>query len=713
VFCATYVVDRGTFLGEREDSGSRMPTQFSRMPVIARHKLWAPSIRQHHGMLVRSILQTPLHYNLDFPTICLKVPTFRAGDGPAIVELLLRTQAFEQILDVSSPLSTSYGIPRYSGILRSQSWPAFSAKEINFRPYTKLRLTLIPSAGELRLTPVVQLTMGASVKHETVRFTSERIQELWQQLLPPTDETDPFYGPALFRLLTTFAGMIIGAEICGRVATSLDDHFPVSKIWFDADDVKLVLGYENARAMQDIWEKIRRVPINEISEASQIVGVQVKEQPNAPDLRKVMLQLMARSPQLRPCAEELLCESVGKLFLTMREATDSPECRQENPNASRLDKGITFESINALLLAGGRGLAVPSEVSLAVDMCVDRGLAVPKIISENGSWFRAFYCGEGEDDNDPLQFKNGFFVGYGEFLKKKNAQRLSPFAVQKLCVALKDLMPWLPISTAPYKFGFTATVGHEEVVEWLTKGTTAPCRLEIDGTRQVLVPNLDYLSPVKPVWGEPSKERDFYDAFDYTATAFTRMSADAILLLTTCRTHRHTFNAVAVEAHTWASVYGKYCFETLLLAAQQVLHNRKGASSEIQQNLYWCIQYISEAFRKHRIFYGGYSGLARIVKRAFCAQGPAGQRWWTFIEQNGVLDPSRDNEIDARFAFLLLLLAQMRDLTIFVGHVLNETGVVSYAAMKAVFNAHGVDPDGKEFSWRNVSRTLRHRLRGI
>jgi hypothetical protein len=86
-------------------------------------------------------------------------------------------------------------------------------------------------------------------------------------------------------------------------------------------------------------------------------------------------------------------------------------------------------------------------------MCVDRGLAVPKVVEEQGSWFRAFYCGEGEDDHDSLQFKYAFYQGYQEFLKKKHSRHFSGFEVQKLCVALKDLMPWLPIAAVPYKFG--------------------------------------------------------------------------------------------------------------------------------------------------------------------------------------------------------------------------------------------------------------------
>lgn len=701
VFCSAYAIDRETFLGETQDSrNSSTPSRFVKTAVIARHKMWRSSIRQHHGMLVRSILQSPLHYNLDFPTICLRVPTFLSSDGALIAHLLYKTGLFDQVTDVSSPLSVSYGIPRYSAILRTQTWLGLAADGISFRPYAKLRLTLIPSVGELRITPVMQLAMQQSVNHRNVRFESQRIQELWRQLVPPPDDKDISYHRSLFRLLTAFAGIVVSRDICNRVAAVLQQDFPVAGMSLTCDDVRFVLGDENARAIQHIWDDMQREPIEGLVNGQQTERVS-PEIPNAPELRARMLEIMTRTPHFRPCEEELLCESMGKLFLALREATDSQKHRRARPDASRLDTGITFESARALLYDTNRQTTEPNEISLALDMFIDRGLAVPKVIAEQGTFFRVFYCGEDEEDQDIFQFKQALFLAYGAYLKKKKKnmdEMLSQFAMQKLCVALKDLMPWLPISTMPYKFGFTSTIGHEQLIKSLTRSPLAPFQLERKGNQEILAPNPWYVSPVSPVWDDAVNERNFFDAFDYTATAFSKMSHEAILLLTTCRTHPHAFNAVAFEAHTWAS-YGENSFGGLLMSVESALHNNREILRVSLDYLYWCIRYVTEAHTKRRIFYYEYERRFSEVREAFCSQGQGGERWWNFIQGKNLLVPDRDPEIEHRFMSLLPFLDLFQHLTTFIGRVLEEACLISRESLESAFNEKGVSLTWRQFDW--------------
>src|SRR6202022_4071569 len=110
-----------------------------------------------------------------------------------------------------------------------------------------------------------------------------------------------------------------------------------------------------------------------------------------------------------------------------RAVTDSAECREHNPDASRLDVGLTYEAI-AILLHEYCGINLSRrEISLALDMCVDNGQAVPKVIRQDGIWFRALYSGEAEDAHSTLQLKDAFYRGYSDFLEQKNVRPLSEF----------------------------------------------------------------------------------------------------------------------------------------------------------------------------------------------------------------------------------------------------------------------------------------------
>lgn len=699
VFCASYVVDRFNFLGERpEPAYDEKPSRYAKIPLFWKKKLWPSLIRKHHSALVRSILNTPMHYNLDFPTFSLTFNKFSSKDIIYINFLIERTNLFRLIADVSSPISLYSGIPRCSGILKQQDWEFLNVPNILIRPYTKVRLTYVPEQGELRLTPLIQIAIPASMMHQDINFLYSNIDELWHGLIPPHDSTDIFYHPSLHRLLTAFMGTLLGAELCLEIIDVLSRNFVIQDINFVPEDARLILGNENVSRLQSIWNIVKKKPLGIFQRDSKNLITKAQEESNGQSLRDKMQDVLLIKPEMRPCQDEMLIESIGKLFLAMREATDSDKCREENPSARRMDTGLSYQGIRAQLEDSGRKVLDFDELSFVVDVCVDRGLAVPKIIREEGYWFRAFYFGEGEDDQDALQFKRAFYSGYSDFLKKKETEPLSPFDIQKLCVSLKDVMWWLPISTAPYKFGFTASIGQEQLINWLTEGPSAPCRASREGNRNMIILNPDFISPVKPVWIECIKDREFFDAFDYTAMALLKMTDDAKLLLTTCRTHPHAFNAVAFEAHTWAS-YEHKGFGSFLLGVLQTLKKGNLDLHGVENSLYWSIQYITEARKKYFLFYKGYKRAYAGLKKSFVSQGPGAERWWEFLNGRIDFDSREDAEIKHRFEILMPIVEQMTNLTIFASRVLEDSKFLLFDQIENIFNEHGISLSWKEFQW--------------
>ena len=114
-------------------------------------------------------------------------------------------------------------------------------------------------------------------------------------------------------------------------------------------------------------------------------------------LQNKMKSLFLEYPQLTPEGGEMIFESVGKLLLGLRTVTDSDSCRMSNPEVERLETGLTFEDFNHLI-SDSRGIDFSEDdLSLCIDLCVDHGLAVPKIVRGEQEYMRVFYCGEGSE----------------------------------------------------------------------------------------------------------------------------------------------------------------------------------------------------------------------------------------------------------------------------------------------------------------------------
>ncbi len=700
VCCAAYVVDRTNFLGEDEPGAASFASRspHSILSVRSRHKLWPQDVRRHHANLISDILSTPWHYNLDFPTFSLSIPPFSAGDVPYLAHLLRTGAGMDSLVDVSTPMSLHAEVPRYSCLAQWDLQGFLCAKGFLVRPYTKLRLTFVPRLGQIVLTPVVQLSLPNHIKYAQVHFGPPQYDNCWSNLIPPFDQSEVFYQQGLFRLITAFIGTIVGASICRRINDAVGTRLHIDKVSCEADDLKLIVGTTNGNVLSRFSSDVLSgdaLPMP-FAVPGQTPTVEV---PNAPELRTEIAAVMQQCPQLKPEPGELTCETVGKVFLALRQVTDSPQKRRKNSLATRLEVGLTFEGIRSLLLQCAGLIHTIEDISLAIDLCVDRGLAVPKVVREGNNWLRVFYCGEDEDNQDFLQLKGALHAAYSRFLKKrKRTNKLSAFDMQKLCVALKDVVPWLPLSTSPYKFGFTGAVGEEQLIPWLTRGHRSPMTVVEEDGRDVLVPNPEYRCPVASTWQDPSKEREFNDAFHYTASAFAQLTTDAKLLLTTCRTHRHVFNAVAFEAHAWCG-YKDNSFGDLLQTLEAGLPSGQIDTVAALRSMYWCIRYVSEGWKKIRIFEQEYRRLLNELRKSFHKQGEGGQRWWTFLEHKGIFDNTRDKEIEKKFVLLIPLLQLMEQLTCFVIHAAINATLVTKAELHREFTANGVSFEYDEFAW--------------
>lgn len=709
--CVAYVADRRNFYGEKRDNENvyATPSHYFRIPLTVKHRQWPDEIRQHHARLVHSILRTSLHYNLGFPTFEIKIEDSCSLSAYEVAEALKETELFRRYEDVSSPLSIECDVPRYSGLLKEQVWDSLKAEGIGYRPYGKIRVIHSIKEGKLLITPIMQLEMSESTRFSDIKFFDSYIQELWGNLYSPKEDLSSASVISLFRLATAFVGLAAGVSLCKAITAAIEKYAVVHEPELLLDDMEIVLGKKNAIVLQRTWKALsHHIELSECCTQRSSYKPKAVHREND-KLQKKLKQLFLANPRLAPEPGELLYESVGKFFLGLRVVTDSPECRIKNPKVDRIKTGLTFQDLKHLLSKYTGASHDNDDISLCIDSFIDHGLAVPKIININGVYLRVFYCGEGEDNQPPQMFKTASHKAYTSFLGKKKNRPLTDFDFHKLCIALKDVMSWIPISPGLNTFGYTSTVADKELITWLTSEKNAPFIKGKESNRNVLIPNEKYLPLVEPTWETPQQKRDFFDGFDYTAMAFCRISEAAKLLLTTCRTHRHTFNAVAFEAHSWASYDGR-SFGSVLASLRNVAFDKLDSVEIDKDSLYWSIRYISEAYKKYRIFYRDYKKYLRELGKGFCSQGPGGRRWWNYLCEQNLFNGENEREIEYRFEQLLPLLRQMSELTVFLVGILDASNILPKDELENEFKANNVSLDFEEFEWltnKNFTKAAR------
>ena len=710
VFCASFCVDRMSFLGEdHENTGRVTPSKHSSIPVLSRWKFWPNQVRRHHDLLVRSLLCSPEHFNLDFPTYVFRTHAFPEEEVRYICRAISVLKGLSPVEDVSTSVASSFGVHRFSAHISMDLQQLIRGRDILIKPYNKLRFTVVPSRGLIKLTPLVQLAFADDGVPE-VQFAEQFLNETWNGFSLPTS-SDQHYKKAIFQLLTSVMSLLCGDSLLPGLTSNIGRELGNYNFSLDDTDIIFAVGSENASPLMALHGKISNELVAQLTETERL---EESECPVDSDLERRVVELWSNQNWLKPREGETTGEMLGKVFILLRNLTDDRKSRLSNPDASRLDVGFTYESLVSLLSVHCGIDVTKQQISYALDTCVDNGLAVPKVVNQAGYWQRVFYSGENEDSQDTRQLQLALYEAYGEFRKGRRSRSLTPFDFHKLAVTLKDLFPWLPISTRYYTFGRYAMVGQseEELIDWLTLDEFSPFKMaeldEVDTStetdddslryKKVLIENPDYKPLVKPTI-PIHKTRDLYDAFDYIANAFTKLRQDHKLLVSTCRTQKHAFNAVAFEAHSWAQGR-RFNFSHILQAMTISLEGKTIISSAGLDNLYWCTRYISEAYRKHRIFYQDYDKLFKQVEKAFIVQGSAAKRFWKlYMFQGDNYSRRVEDEVESRFRAVMDIVALMRYLTAFIVRLMLTAKLTTEAELKSRFENSLIALGSDKYRW--------------
>lgn len=141
------------------------------------------------------------------------------------------------------------------------------------------------------------------------------------------------------------------------------------------------------------------------------------------------------------------------------------------------------------------------------------------------------------------------------------------------------------------------------------------------------------------------------------------------------------------------------------MGINEAVSDKKEVDNICITSLYWPIRYISEVWKKHRIFYFDYNRLIKELRKGFSSQG--GRRWWTYLRRQNLFDENSDQEIEPQFEALLPLLKQMTRLTVFVTKFIMECGIVSPDDLENAFQKNGSSLKFTEFEW--LTKSISHR----
>lgn len=345
VFCASFCVDRMTFFGEdHENSGKVRPSIYSDIPLLSKFKFWPNQVRRHHDLLVRSLLSSPEHYNLDFPTYIFRTTPFSEEEVSYVCRSITSTKGIEGIEDVSTAVSSSAGVHRFSSHISLNLAQLLANREILLKPYGKVRLTVVPSRGEIRMTPIVQLAFP-DAGELNIAFTYDVLNNTWGKFALPKRD-DRYYTQAVFQLLTSVMSIVCGEALVQQLGDNIRKELGEFTLTLDHTDIAFAVGMENARLLNGLHGMIP----DELK--SQVVGIEAiidAECPIDQELEQKTVEMWSRHQWLKPRLGETYHEMLGKIFICLRNLTDNRKLRLANPDASRLDVGYSHESLFNLL----------------------------------------------------------------------------------------------------------------------------------------------------------------------------------------------------------------------------------------------------------------------------------------------------------------------------------------------------------------------------
>jgi hypothetical protein len=254
-FCTAYVVDRRNFFGEGKlQTDPIRPSEYSSLPIDYKHSLWPADIRIHHDHLVRSLLDTPNHYNLDFPTIQIKVNSLESASLPLFLQIVRHCFNTDSVIDLSSSDSAANGLFRFTVLLPTPSNAVFNTDKIFYRPYTKIRLTFATNTQQIRITPIVQLSIDDTFDLDESPFVQETLNNYWKQLIKPTQQ-DIFLKQSLFRLMTSLVTTLFLKEEASSFISEIIEKCATADITFLDGDVKSSIGNKNAALLSNIYQE--------------------------------------------------------------------------------------------------------------------------------------------------------------------------------------------------------------------------------------------------------------------------------------------------------------------------------------------------------------------------------------------------------------------------------------------------------------------------
>jgi hypothetical protein len=121
-------------------------------------------------------------------------------------------------------------------------------------------------------------------------------------------------------------------------------------------------------------------------------------------------------------------------------------------------------------------------------------------------------------------------------------------------------------------------------------------------------------------------------------------------------------------------------------------------ANELATQLFWCVQYLTEAQKKWIVFHQQFDATQAKVERVFKHLGGFYLHFWQYELSHSILG-DRDPEIDSRFALLMPIISLMKELTSYTIHLLIKLGAISVAMLKAKFDTAGQDIRFKPYEW--------------
>lgn len=694
VQCATYAVDAHAFFGRSasDSQPQRAPSPYAvSLPITCHREMADEEIRRHHAAIVRNVASNPLDYNLDFGSASIHVVGLSASTSPYFSQLLHNLTGAIAVVDVTSSVSASREISRYSVFLDKASQSGYAAEGLFWSASPKLRLIIAPQYQSVILTPVVSLAIKNTSTLDSIRFHDQRLQSYWTRLRLPECSDVQTFSKAALRILTAMISTEMAAEFSAKIECTISPEFRTLGVTLDPFDFKCVVGEANQLVLSELFSTFDsdlrdRFDAHDTKNPLPVIEDNI-------ELAALVTNQLETYAHLAPHPAEPLHESFGKVFLALREAVDSDQQRLQNPHPDRLERALTGREIGNILASFGIQ-ATAQELSTMLDICVDNGLAVPKFICRDEICCRAFFCGEDEDDQSTQQLKAGLHKCYSEHLQNKPDRFLSPFDMTKLCSILREVMPWVPINNRFGMYGRRSYISTVDINDWLTDAASGAMTREAN----LLIPRSDYVATVQPTWGT-NQEHSFQEGFAILAAVFSkkRFPEDAKVLLSTCITAKHTLNAIAFELDNWASSV-KHSMSIAISVIQGKVRFATLPTGTALAPLFWATQFVVEAARKHRIFRTDFRRLSMRCGKAFEKEGPFAYRWWKhFLEPR--LDSSIPTALNQPFADYKAVFPLVRYTTAYLHRVLSDMDTQFMDEMTRQFSRRKQELNSKPYDW--------------